>query len=196
MEIIAHRRNTIAELLATPVNYGIEVDIRTNNGQLIIHHDPLTDGELFEEWLKHYQHNTLILNVKEEGLEDSLLRLIQKYNISKFFFLDQSFPFLIKYAKRGVHQSAVRFSEYESIDTVLSLKGLVDWVWIDCFIKFPLTVLDYDKLVGAEFKLCVVSPELQGRDGNIEIPLFKSIFWQNNFIFDAVCTKLPQLWHN
>ncbi len=194
MEIIAHRRNTITELIATPNNYGIEVDIRTNNGQLMIHHDPLKKGELFEEWLKNYHHQTLILNVKEEGLEDSLLNLMHKYNISKFFFLDQSFPFLIKYAKRGVHQSAVRFSEYESIETVLSLKGLVDWVWIDCFTKFPLTVFDYDKLVGAEFKLCVVSPELQGLDGNIEIALFKNIFQQNNFIFDAVCTKLPKVW--
>jgi hypothetical protein len=42
--LIAHRRNTIEELRATPVRYGVEVDIRSCGERLIIHHDPLTEG--------------------------------------------------------------------------------------------------------------------------------------------------------
>ena len=69
MQIIAHRKNTIAELCETPSHFGVEVDIRSWCDGLTIHHDPFVQGEDFKEWLKHYQHQTLILNVKEEGLE-------------------------------------------------------------------------------------------------------------------------------
>ncbi len=40
MKLISHRRNTIDELKATPKEYGVEVDIRSDNGKLVIHHDP------------------------------------------------------------------------------------------------------------------------------------------------------------
>ena len=33
---------------------------------------------------------------------------------------------------------AVRISEFESIETALTLAGKVDWVWVDCFTHFPL----------------------------------------------------------
>ena len=46
----------------------VQVDIRSKGSQLIIHHDPFSDGEDFEEWINHYKHDTLILNVKEEVL--------------------------------------------------------------------------------------------------------------------------------
>ena len=67
MKIIAHRINKIEQLQALPNEYGAEV--RSKGSQLIIHHDPFSDGEDFEEWINHYKHDTLILNVKEEGLE-------------------------------------------------------------------------------------------------------------------------------
>ena len=41
MELIHHRRNSIEDLEATDAKYGIEVDIRSNGHDLIIHHDPL-----------------------------------------------------------------------------------------------------------------------------------------------------------
>ncbi|MET1530562.1 hypothetical protein [Burkholderia sola] len=48
MKIIAHRRNTIEALQATPEKYGIEVDIRSVADRLVIHHDPFVDGESFD----------------------------------------------------------------------------------------------------------------------------------------------------
>jgi len=71
--IIAHRRNTLNQLLASPTKYGIEVDIRSAGDRLIIHHDPFVSGEDFEAWISAYDHGTLILNVKEEGLEARLI---------------------------------------------------------------------------------------------------------------------------
>ncbi len=194
MRLISHRRNTIEELKATPTEYGIEVDIRSNNGRLIIHHDPLKEGVDFEEWLKHYQHQTLILNVKEEGLEARLIELMQKYAITDYFFLDQSFPFLIKWSALGERNCAVRVSEFESIETALTLTGKINWVWIDCFSHFPLSGSDALRLQSAGFKICLVSPELQGRPFDTEIPLLANLLHERSIQADAICTKQPKLW--
>jgi hypothetical protein len=194
MKLISHRRNTVSELLATDSKYGIEVDIRSKGDRLIIHHDPFVAGESFDEWIDAYRHGTLILNVKEEGLEARLIALMQSKGIADYFFLDQSFPFLVKWSKAGEHRCAVRVSEFESIETALTLAGKVDWVWVDCFTRFPLSEYDAGRLKDAGFKLCLVSPELQGRDANVEIPQLASLLKERNIAADAVCTKRPNLW--
>ncbi|HPU14707.1 MAG TPA: phosphatidylinositol-specific phospholipase C/glycerophosphodiester phosphodiesterase family protein [Polymorphobacter sp.] len=192
MELIAHRRNTVAELLATPRHHGIEMDVRSWGERLVIHHDAFIEGEDFEAWLGHYAHGTLILNVKEEGLEARLLALMAAHGIERFFFLDQSFPFLIRTARSGERRCAVRVSEFESIDTALTLAGQIDWVWVDCFTRFPLTRSDAARLTGAGFKLCLVSPELQGRDAETGIAALRAEV--AGFDIAAVCTKRPDLW--
>jgi hypothetical protein len=194
MNYISHRRNTIAELKETPKEYGVEVDIRSDNGQLIIHHDPFAKGDNFEAWLKHYQHGTLILNVKEEGLEAHLIALMKQHRISDYFFLDQSFPFLIKWSKLGERHCAVRVSEFESIETALTLSGQIEWVWVDCFTRFPLTGSEAKRLQDADFKLCLVSPELQGRLATSEIPQLASFLRKHLIKPEAICTKNPELW--
>lgn len=194
MRLISHRRNTLSDLLATDSRYGVEVDVRSNGGRLIIHHDPFADGESFDDWINAYRHGTLILNVKEEGLEARLIALMQSQGIDDYFFLDQSFPFLVKWARAGERRCAVRVSEFESIETALSLAGQVDWVWVDCFTHFALTEKEAKKLQDARFKLCLVSPELQGRDAELEIPRLASLLKQRNIVAEAVCTKRPELW--
>jgi hypothetical protein len=194
MKIIAHRRNTINELNASPTKYGVEVDIRSCGDKLIIHHDPFVDGESFDDWVTAYRHGTLILNVKEEGLEARLIALMKSHGIDDYFFLDQSFPFLVKWANMGERRCAIRVSEFESIVTVLTLAGKVDWVWVDCFTRFPLSEDDARRLKGAGFKLCLVSPELQGRDAATEIPQLAKLLVERNIQADAVCTKRPDLW--
>jgi hypothetical protein len=194
MNLISHRRNTISELLATDSKYGVEVDIRSEGDRLIIHHDPCVAGESFVDWINAYRHGTLILNVKEEGLEPRLIELMKSKGIGDYFFLDQSFPFLVKWSNAGEHRCAVRVSEFESIETALTLAGKVDWVWVDCFTRFPLTESDARRLKDAGFKLCLVSPELQGRDANIEIPQLSSLLKEWNIVADAVCTKHPDIW--
>ena len=194
MKIIAHRRNTLQALLETPTQYGVEVDIRSYEDKLIIHHDPFVQGELFEPWIAAYQHGTLILNVKEEGLESALTALMTHHNIKDYFFLDQSFPFLIKSAGAGNSCCAVRVSEFESIDTALTLAGKIDWVWVDCFTHFALSHNEAIRLQQAGFQLCLVSPELQGRQADSAIPELIALLKERNIKPEAVCTKQPSLW--
>ena len=65
MQFIAHRINTIDELKKVPTNFGVELDLRDYGNRLILQHDPFTDGEDFEEYLKHNNHGLMILNIKE-----------------------------------------------------------------------------------------------------------------------------------
>lgn len=190
MKIFKHRINTITDLALTSKELGVELDIRTNRKDLILHHDPFEIGDLFEMYLQEYNHSGIILNTKEEGLELRLIEMMKKHNIDDYFFLDLSLPFLIKTIKKGCKNVAVRYSEYEPIEYVKKFEGLAEWVWVDCFNKNLLSeeTLDYLKL---HFKICLVSPELQSHP--VEwIEEFK--FAYQNFDIDAVCTKQPILW--
>mgnify|MGYP003624673140 CR=1 FL=1 len=187
MKFIAHRINKVEELIALPKEYGVELDLRDYGNDLVLEHDPFVGGELFEDYLKEYEHGLMILNIKSERIEFRVLELLKKYNISDYFFLDSSFPMIHFLALQGEHNCAIRFSEYEGLDTVLAMKGRVKWVWVDCFSKLPLDNLSFNILKENGFKLCLVSPELQGRDDDIEY--YKAYLDKEQIEFDLICTK-------
>ena len=188
MECIAHRINTIEGLHKLPREYGVEVDLRDFGERLVLQHDPFKDGEDFEEYLKNYNHGTMILNIKSERIEYKVLELLQKYNIKKYFFLDSSFPMIYSLSKDGEKNIALRFSEFEGVDTLLNMQGRVKWVWVDCFSKLPIGQENYKLLKNNGFQFCLVSPELQGQDEKIEE--YKQYLKKENIVFDAICTKI------
>ena len=137
-----------------------------------------------------------VLHFKESlGLRgDQHIYLMKEHNITDYFFLDQSFPFLIRWSNKGEQRCAVRVSEFESVETALSIAGKVDWVWLDCFTDFPINKYQFDFLKDAAFKICLVSPELQGRNGEDEIKNMSLTLKNIDIKLDAVCTKNPYLW--
>lgn len=187
MNFIAHRVNTINELKDLPSNLGVELDLRDYGGRLIIQHDPFKDGEDFEEYLKFYKHGTMILNVKSERIEHRILELITKFGVKDYFFLDSSFPMIHLLSSKGERNIALRFSEFEGLDTILSMQGRVNWVWVDCFTRLPIDIDSFKILKNAGYQLCLVSPELQGRPDDIFI--YKDYLAKQGIIFDAICTK-------
>ena len=191
MELIAHRINTVEKLKKVPKKYGVEIDLRYREERLILQHDPFKEGEDFEDYLKYYDHGTIILNIKSERIEFRVLELLKKYKVEKYFFLDSSFPMIYLLSDQGERNIAMRFSEFEGLDTIMNMKGKVNWVWIDCFTKLPLDKSNSEQLKNAGFKLCLVSPELQGRNTD-EIKSYKDII--KPFEIDAVCTKRTDLW--
>jgi hypothetical protein len=46
----------------------------------------------------------------------------------------------------------------------------------------------------AGLKLCLVSPELQGRDAEAGIPALRRLLADEGIAAEAVCTKRPDLW--
>lgn len=183
-----HRINTSSELKNIPIKYGIEVDLRDGlNGCIHLSHDPFVIGELFDTFLNKYMHAFIILNIKSERIEYKILDILKKFNICNYFFLDSSFPMIYKLSCEGEQNISVRFSELESIDTVMKLRGKIKWVWIDCFTKNPLTHDVYTNLKKEGFKLCFVSPELQNQNSKIEE--YRDYFQKNNIHLDMICTK-------
>jgi hypothetical protein len=184
----SHRINTIKELKEISIEYGIEIDLRDNvNGEIHLAHDPFILGELFEEYLKHYHHSFIILNIKSERIEWNVLKLLKKYNINNYFFLDSSFPMIHQLVLSGEKNIALRFSEFEGLDTIRNMKNTLNWVWIDCFTQNPLTLEIYNQLKGMNFKLCFVSPELQQQTE--KLLKYKEYFQKNDIILDMICTK-------
>ena len=197
MKIIRHRINTIEELALIDNEYGIEIDLRSQNGEIILSHDPYSkDSIRLTDWLKFYRHKTLVLNVKEEGLEQKVLELMDLFAIQEFFFLDQSFPFMMKTLINGESRVAMRFSDQESFDTllkILNLKSLQpSWVWVDSFSGDWSHLSDLETIKSLGFKACLASPELHGRNLDLELKAIREFI--EIYPFDAVCTKLPEKW--
>ncbi|MBN1075610.1 hypothetical protein DVV91_14800 [Clostridium botulinum] len=188
MEFIAHRVNNKEDLINLSNEYGVEIDLRDDlNGRIYMEHDPFKDGEGFEEYLKAYKHGTIILNVKSERIEHRVLDLIKKYNIKKYFFLDSTFPMIKLLSEDGEKNVAIRYSEFEGMDTVRVMSGKVDWIWVDCFTKLPINNEIYNEIKKLGYKLCLVSPELQGQSKKIKE--YANQIKDEQIYFDAICTK-------
>jgi hypothetical protein len=191
--VVGHRRNEIEQLDNTPRSLGIEMDVRIRGDRLVVAHDPFEDGVDLHHWLDRYEHELLIVNVKEEGLERHVLPRLAARGVENFFFLDQSFPFLMRTLRGGESRCAVRVSEYESVETALALAGKAQWVWVDGFHGFPLSASTARALKDAGYRMCLVSPELHGRDP-AEIPAYRALAEATGVTFDAVCTRQPEVW--
>lgn len=188
MEFIAHRVNTIAELQKLPNEYGVELDLRDDlDGRIYIQHNPFENGEDFEDYLKGYHHGTMILNVKSERIEHKILELIRMHHIDKFFFLDSSFPMIKLLSDLGERNIAVRYSEYEGMDTLEAMAGKIDWVWVDTFSLLPLDYKRFCHIKEMGYKLCLVSPELQGQPE--KAGRYAEQIMDENMQFDAICCK-------
>jgi hypothetical protein len=188
MEFIAHRINTIEELRCLPREYGVELDLRDDlNGRIYIQHNPFETGEDFEDYLKEYHHGTMILNVKSERIELKILEMLPRYDVKSYFFLDSSFPMIWLLSNQGEKNVALRVSEVEGLDTPRNMAGKANWIWVDCFSRIPIGKKEADELHNLGYKLCLVSPELEGRDYDIEA--YKSYIVEEDIRIDAVCTK-------
>ena len=87
MEIIVHRINTLKELKKIPHKYGVEIDIRTNGSKIILNHKPFKKGDKFVDYIANYGHGTLILNVKESGIEEDILKIVKKDLLNHYIWL-------------------------------------------------------------------------------------------------------------
>lgn len=188
MELIAHRINTLKELRELPTEYGVELDLRDSlDGRIYIQHNPFESGEDFEDYLKEYHHGTMILNIKSERIELKILDMLPRYDVKSYFFLDSSFPMIHLLSEQGEKNIALRISELEGLDTARNMVGRVKWIWVDCFTKIPINKHQFDELKSLGYKLCFVSPELEGRENDIED--YKLYLEKENMKMDAICTK-------
>ncbi|WP_440708530.1 hypothetical protein [Herbiconiux sp. YIM B11900] len=192
--ICSHRVNEPTALDALDLRYGVEMDLRSEGGRLILVHDAFTDGPDFEDWLAHYRHRFIVLNTKEEGLETRIEEALARAGVTEWAYLDQSFPFLVRTLKRGETRTMVRVSEYESVQTALALQPRPQWVWLDSFTGAWPEAAELRLLAEHGFSIMVVSPELQGRDLESEFEVITARFTEAGVPLHGVCTKKPAVW--
>ena len=197
MVIIRHRVNTLLEISSIETKYGVEIDLRSHNGEIIVSHDPFTANPiLFDDWLKFYNHKILILNVKEEGIEQKVLEIVHLHKVENFFFLDQTFPLIVKTLKGGETRTSIRISDYESLTTLERFERLSlfkpNWVWIDSLTGNweHLSYLADIKKMG--YRVCLASPELHQRELDSELIQISEFIKMTPI--DSVCTKYPEKW--
>ncbi len=190
VRVYQHRVNTVGALNAVPESMGIEFDLRSSGADVIVTHDPFTDGPTIEEFFPHIGKRPCIFNVKCEGIEPRVRDLALRSGIEDYFMLDLSIPAAVKLARAGDTRMAVRYSELEPAASALAWKGRASWLWVDCFERFPVDEPTWSELAGA-FRICLVSPELQGHAGETWTRLRESLKGRR---YDAVCTKTPERW--
>jgi len=145
--------------------FGVETDIRDYKGSLVISHEiadrnSMSLDEFFCLYNKYGTNLPLALNIKADGLQKELKKLIEKHNIKNYFVFDMSIPDTLVYLKFGMNV-LMRWSEYEHESTVLN--G-IDGIWLD---QFQTNWYDKSLVEGFMEKwglVCAVSPELHGRD--------------------------------
>ena len=193
MELIIHRINKINDLINIPKTFGTEIDIRTKGSKLILNHEPNEKGDKFEDYLEKYDNKTLVLNLKESGIEKEVLKLIRLYKIKSYFLLDVEMPYLYSASKKNEKNIAVRFSEYESIQLAEFFVNKVDWIWIDTVTKLPLN--NSNIITIKQFKSCLVCPERWGRKKDIinyKKKMKKLKFAPNAIMTDLISAKIWQ----
>ena len=184
---VSHRVNNIKNLKSTPIQYGVEIDIRDNNNKLIVVHDPFKNGVELNTFLKFFNHKLIIANIKSERIEEQVIKVFKNHKIKNYFFLDSSFPKIIDLIKKNFKKIALRVSYYEDISTAIKLKNKVDWVWFDTFKGIPKDLKIFHNLKKLGFKVCIVCPKLHNKKNTLNKSLINKL--KKKKLIDAVCTK-------
>ena len=201
MLIIKHRQNFKIDCNNNLIS-GAEIDVRIHKRELVLSHDPFCDGIKLIDWIKSFNYQLLIINVKEEGLEKSILEIINKSNVKNFFILDETIPFIIRFCNNGFSNFGLRISKWESFESAIKIiKNVIkkpEWIWLDTFDgEIPISINQMENLKEIGMKICLVSPELHP-DYKHQVPTKEFLRNFNNFqrgMFNAVCTKKEEFWN-
>ena len=197
MEILSHRgywvdsaeRNTAAAFERSfDLSYGTETDVRDLLQQLVISHDPAAEDSMpFADMLALVGSRALplALNVKADGLAHSMREALDFAGVETAFVFDMAVPDMRSYFSAGI-PVFTRMSEVEGEAVWLDRAA---GVWLDAF-----EYLWYDRevllrLLDADKRVCVVSPELHGRDYQPAWDLLAEFASSPNLM---LCTDKPE----
>lgn len=171
--------------------FGTETDIRDRGGDLIISHDMPQGGELaLGEVLQMMEGRDLPLaiNIKADGLAKSLLEIMRAAGHTNWFTFDMAVPDMIAQLRLGI-PVFTRCSEYEPAPVCLDCSA---GVWLDGFESEWYSMNDIAEFLRLGKKVCIVSPELHGRDPEaLWNRLVKSGMVANSDLM--ICTDRPDI---
>jgi hypothetical protein len=150
---------------AFQLSLGIEFDIRDRNGELVVAHDlagpeDMLLADFLDAYARFGNSVTLAINIKSDGLQEKLGEALIKFGVKSYFVFDMSVPDLLIYRRKNIIYFT-RQSEYEP--TPAAYEG-ARGVWLDQFETDWVDRETIERHTGAGKDVCVVSPELHGRD--------------------------------
>lgn len=174
MLILSHRgywraaaeKNTPAAFARSfHLGFGTETDLRDLAGQLVVAHDPAPAGALPAEVLFGVYHGVgadlpLALNVKADGLHKLLPPLLERFAVTNYFVFDMSVPDALGWLKIG----APTFTRHSDVEPHPPYYARAAGVWLDGFAGDWWTPDTVRTHLDAGKRVCVVSPDLHGRD--------------------------------
>ena len=199
MKILCHRgfwrnaaeKNSLAAFeLAIAQGHGFESDVRDYCGRLVISHDIADKNSPALEGVLKILANAgdkfcFAINIKADGLANELKNLLGKYSLKNYFVFDMSVPQMLCYQDAGL----TFFTRQSEFEKNLSLYDDAAGVWLDAFESNEwLTVDLIENHLAQGKKLCVVSPELHGREPQKLWSLLGQIESPNLYL----CTDLPK----
>jgi len=202
MIIISHRgywkesseKNTIESFRRSfSLGFGAETDLRDQGSRLVISHDipikpALTVEAFFDSYKQCKQPLPLALNIKADGLQVELERLLTSYEISNYFVFDMAVPDGLLYARRQLN-IYTRQSEFE---TAPAFYDLAHGVWLDEFNGHWITAGLIEHHLSNKKALCIVSPELHRRDNTHEWQHYKQLEAKIGRDKLMLCTDFPE----
>jgi hypothetical protein len=174
IELLAHRgywlapaqKNTLEAFeRAFAAGHGVELDVRDQNGLLVVSHDcPVGACLSFETTLAAYGRagapGRLAINIKADGLAGRLTEmLVRRSLVERCFVFDMSVPDMLVYLA-GPIPVYTRFSEFEQDPACYDRCA---GVWLDAFMEPWASTKRLVDDIGHGKAVALVSPELHGK---------------------------------
>lgn len=200
IEVLAHRglwkdrtqgNSRPALQTALAAGYGLETDLRDYLGDVAIVHDPPRSADLlFRQLLEDYRaanrDATLALNIKADGLSQAVGMLLDEFEIEHYFVFDMSVPDMMHWRRAGRRY----FTRHSDVEPEPVLYEQAAGVWLDGFESTWFTAGTIQSHLTRGKDVCVVSPELHGRDPLAVWSGLRTLTWETAARL-SLCTDLP-----
>jgi len=201
MQILSHRgywktseekNSPVAFKRSFELGFGTETDLRDRLGRLVVSHDPpgevaLEAADLFEIYRRVDRDLPLALNIKADGLQKLLPPLLNDLRITNAFVFDMAVPDALAWIRVGLPA----FTRESEVERVPAFYDQAAGVWLDAFSGDWWTGAVIEAHLAAGKQVCIVSPELHGRDpSDVWNRLAAAPFRQDERLM--ICTDRPE----
>lgn len=175
------------------MGFGTETDVRDRDGRLVISHD-MADShsmpleQFFDIYCAHDKSLPLALNIKADGLQAELKKLLEIYCVDNYFVFDMAVPDGLIYARNSFHT----YTRHSEIEPVPAFYEIAQGVWLDEFHSHWLddAVIKQHRRMGKA--VCIVSPELHRREYLAEWTHYRRLDQQLGGSQLSICTDYPE----
>lgn len=191
MIIISHRgywlaseeKNTVTAFSRSfKLAFGTETDVRDRCGELVISHDmPSDQAIMLATFLALLEKKSLplALNIKADGLADSVKSIMQNYAKEQWFVFDMSIPDMRAHLACG---NPV-FARVSEVEPEPAFYDRIAGIWLDAFYEDGWQLDCVESWLTDGKRVCIVSPELHKRQ--------HQPFWR--LLREHVCLDHPRL---